>query len=72
LEESVKLEARTDAEALPRARFALAKTLRTAGRDAARARRLAENAREDLRKVAGKERDIAQIDGWIEGQVQTR
>jgi tetratricopeptide (TPR) repeat protein len=70
LEESVKLESRADAEALPRARFALAKALRMAGRDAPRARRLAESAREDLRKLAGKERDVAQIDQWIDSERQ--
>jgi hypothetical protein len=68
LEQSVKLEARTDAEALPKARFALAKALRIAGRDAARAQKLAESAREDLGKVGGKEPDVAEIDGWLAGQ----
>jgi tetratricopeptide (TPR) repeat protein len=68
LEESVKLESRADAEALPRARFALAKALRRAGRDAARARRFAESARDDLRKVGSKERDVAKIDAWLEGE----
>jgi tetratricopeptide (TPR) repeat protein len=68
LEQSVKLEARADAEALPKARFALAKALRIAGRDSARARKLAESAREDLGKVAGKAPDIALIDEWLGGQ----
>jgi tetratricopeptide (TPR) repeat protein len=68
LEESVKLESRSDAEALPKARFALAKALRKSGRDAARARGLAESAREDLKKLA-KERDVAEIDGWLDGDV---
>jgi tetratricopeptide (TPR) repeat protein len=66
LEESIKLESRSDAEALPKARFALAKALRKSGRDAARARGLAETARDDLQKLA-KERDVAEIDKWLEG-----
>jgi tetratricopeptide (TPR) repeat protein len=65
LEESVKLEAREDVEGLPRARFALAKALRTAGRDPARARQLAEIALDDLRKLAGKGRDVAKIEEWL-------
>ena len=65
LEETVKLESRADAEALPRAKFALAKALRAAGRDAGRARQLADGARDDMRKLAGKERDVAQIDAWM-------
>jgi tetratricopeptide (TPR) repeat protein len=68
LEQSVKLESRTDVEALPKARFALAKALGIAGKDGARARKLAESAREDLGKVPGKEHDIAPIDEWLEGQ----
>jgi tetratricopeptide (TPR) repeat protein len=68
LEQSVKLESRTDVEALPKARFALAKALRIAGHDGPRARKLAESAREDLGKAAGKEPDIAMIDDWLGGQ----
>jgi tetratricopeptide (TPR) repeat protein len=67
LEQSVKLESRAEAEALPRARFALAKALRMAGRDAVRARKLAETARDELGKMVGKDGDIAQIDKWLEG-----
>jgi len=70
LNESVKLESRSDAEALPKARFALAKALRGAGREAARARQLAQSAREDLSKLAGKQRDVAQIDQWMETEMQ--
>jgi tetratricopeptide (TPR) repeat protein/predicted Ser/Thr protein kinase len=68
LEESVKLESRSDAEALPKARFALAKALRKAGKGAARARGLAESARDDLRKL-GKARDLAEIERWLEGDL---
>jgi tetratricopeptide (TPR) repeat protein/predicted Ser/Thr protein kinase len=66
LEESVKLESRAEAESLPQARFALAKALQRAGRDAPRARRLAESAESDLKKLAGKERDVAEIGRWFE------
>ena len=65
LEESVKLASREDVEGLPRARFALAKALRMAGRDPTRARHLAESALDDLRKLAGKGRDVANIEEWM-------
>jgi tetratricopeptide (TPR) repeat protein len=65
LEETVKLESRTDVEALPRAKFELAKALRVAKRDAPRARQLAESARDDMRKVAGREQEVAKIDQWL-------
>jgi tetratricopeptide (TPR) repeat protein len=71
LEEDVKLESREDVEGLPKARFALAKALRMAGRDPARVRQLAEGARDDLRKVAGKGRDVANIEAWLEHELQT-
>jgi tetratricopeptide (TPR) repeat protein len=71
LEESVKLESRPDVEGLPKARFALAKALRMAGRDPARVRQLAEGARDDLRKLAGKGRDVAKIEVWLEHEFQT-
>jgi tetratricopeptide (TPR) repeat protein len=71
LEESVKLESRSDVEGLPRARFALAKALRMAGRDPARARQLAESARDDLRRLAVKGRDVANIEEWMAHEPQT-
>jgi tetratricopeptide (TPR) repeat protein len=71
LEESVKLESRSDVEGLPKARFALARALRMAGRDPARARQLAEGARDDLRKLAGKRRDVASIEEWMANELQT-
>ena len=70
LEESVRLESRSDAEALPKARFALAKALKEAGRDAVRTRKLAESARDDLSKLAGKQRDVARIDQWMQSELQ--
>jgi tRNA A-37 threonylcarbamoyl transferase component Bud32/tetratricopeptide (TPR) repeat protein len=68
LEESVKLEARGESESLPKARFALAMALRKAGRDPARAHKLAEGARDDLKKLAGKTRDVEEIDRWLEAE----
>ena len=69
LEDTVKLESRGEVEALPRAKFELAKTLRVANRDANRARQLAESARNDLSKVVGREREVAKIDQWL-GETQ--
>ncbi|MET0591932.1 MAG: protein kinase, partial [Polyangiaceae bacterium] len=66
LEESVKLEARGEAESLPKARFALAQALRKAGRDPARARKLAESALGDLKKQATKSREVEEIERWLE------
>jgi serine/threonine protein kinase/tetratricopeptide (TPR) repeat protein len=65
LEQSVSLPSRQDQRDLPRARFALAKALRTAGKDAPRAKELAENARDDLRKLPGTTDEVAVIEQWL-------
>src|SRR5262245_37285783 len=59
LERSVSLTTRYLAMELPKVRFVLAKALRTAGRDPARARELAESARDALRAAHGWDEDIA-------------
>jgi serine/threonine protein kinase/tetratricopeptide (TPR) repeat protein len=65
LEQSVSLPSRQDKRDLPRASFALAKALRTAGKDAPRARALAESARDDLKKLPGTADEIAAIEQWL-------
>jgi hypothetical protein len=65
LEQSVSLAARQDKRDLPRARFALAKALRAAGKDAPRARALGESARDDLQKLPGTADEIAAIEQWL-------
>jgi hypothetical protein len=65
LEQSVRLPARQDKRDLPRARFALAEALRTTGKDAPRARVLAESARDDLQKLPGTADEIAAIEQWL-------
>ena len=50
---------------LPKARFALAKALRVAGREPERARELAESARKDLSSAQGSESDVAEVDEWL-------
>jgi tetratricopeptide (TPR) repeat protein len=65
LEESVTFLSRSESGDLALARFALAKALRTAGRDTARARELAENAREDLRKWPALGQDLAAVELWL-------
>jgi tetratricopeptide (TPR) repeat protein len=65
LEESVTLLSRSEPGDLALARFALAKALRTAGRDMARARELAENAREDLRQGPAFGQELAAVELWL-------
>jgi len=65
LEQSVSLPARQDKRDLPRARFALAKALRTTGKEAPRAKALAESARDDLQKLPGTADEIAAIEQWL-------
>jgi tetratricopeptide (TPR) repeat protein len=65
LEESVTFLSRSEPGDLALARFALAKALRSAGRDTARARELAENAREDLRKWPALGQDLAAVELWL-------
>jgi tetratricopeptide (TPR) repeat protein len=64
-EQSIALERRADPSELPLARFALARALRSSGRDPARARTLAESAKEALGKIVGDHRDIAEIEEWL-------
>ena len=64
-EQSVALERRPDPSDLPLARFALARALRGAGRDPARARTLAESAKEALSQIVGDHRDVAEIEQWL-------
>lgn len=66
LERSVSLTTRYVAMELPKARFALAKALRVAGRESKRARELAESARDDLRKTQGGAEDVVEIEKWLE------
>ena len=65
LERSVSLTKRLLAYELPKARFALAKALRVAGREPERARELAESARKDLSSAQGFESDVAELDQWL-------
>jgi len=65
LERSVSLTKRLLAYELPKARFALAKALRVAGREPERARELAESARKDLSSAQGSESDVADVDEWL-------
>jgi tetratricopeptide (TPR) repeat protein len=65
LEQSVSLPARQDKRDLPRARFGLAKALRTTGKDASRATALAESARDDLQKLPGTNDEVAAIEQWL-------
>jgi hypothetical protein len=51
------------------ARFELAKALRTAGRGDARARELAESARDDLRKFPGTAAEARAAEHWLEERV---
>jgi tetratricopeptide (TPR) repeat protein len=70
-EQSVALERRPDPSELPVARFALARALRAAGRDPARARALAEGAREALNQIVSDHRDVAEIEEWLkEGEAR--
>jgi tetratricopeptide (TPR) repeat protein len=66
LEQSVGFEHRRQPVDLPAARFSLARALRVAGRDPARARDLAQRARDALSRMPAKEREIAEIDRWLE------
>jgi tetratricopeptide (TPR) repeat protein len=70
LERSVSLTTRYQTMELAEARFALAKALRVAGREPARARELAESAREELRKAQGTADDVAEIDKWLQQAIQ--
>ena len=65
LERSVSLTTRYLPNELPKARFALAKALRVAGREPKRARELAESARKDLSRAQGSESDVAEVDEWL-------
>jgi tetratricopeptide (TPR) repeat protein len=65
LERSVQLERRWDPGDLPAARFALARALRAARRDAPRARTLAESARAAFERLGSREREIADIDAFL-------
>jgi hypothetical protein len=71
LEESVAFEHRRQPADLPAARFSLARALHVAGRDRARARALAQQARDDLSRMPAKEHDIAEIDRWLEHDAVT-
>lgn len=66
LKESVTFTMRGEPGDLPLARFALAKALPTAGRDAARARELAERARDDFRKLPALGKELAAVELWLE------
>jgi tetratricopeptide (TPR) repeat protein len=65
LERSVRLARRPDPSDLPLARFALARALRVAGRDPARAESLARSARGALERLPARERELAAIDAWL-------
>ena len=65
LERSASLTTRYLALELPKVRFALARALRSAGRDPVRARELAESARDALRAAHGWDKDIAEMDRWL-------
>jgi len=73
LQQSVALERRADPSDLPLARFALARALRAMDRDPARARMLAEGAKQALNQIVGDHRDVADIDRWLgEGEPGAR
>jgi tetratricopeptide (TPR) repeat protein/tRNA A-37 threonylcarbamoyl transferase component Bud32 len=73
LEESVFLEKRQAAAVLPLAKFTLARALRLAGRDPARARALADDARAALAGLPGQAKELAAIDAWLaEGKAAGR
>jgi tetratricopeptide (TPR) repeat protein len=65
-EQSAALEDRPVASELPTARFALARSLRLAGRDPQRARALARSAREGMIKLPGHDKEVAEIDRWLD------
>jgi tetratricopeptide (TPR) repeat protein len=67
LEQSVALEHRGEPWELPTARFALARALRVAGRQPARAEELARNALDALRPLRGQEPQVATIERWLDG-----
>jgi hypothetical protein len=66
LEQSVSLEHRYAPYELALARFALARALRVADRNPARAEELARGALDTLRSARGEERDVAAIERWLE------
>jgi tetratricopeptide (TPR) repeat protein len=70
LERSVALQHRQDPGDLEEARFALARALRVAHRDGARAEALAQGARNVLRGLHGREKDVAAIDQWLREPAQ--
>jgi hypothetical protein len=57
---------------LPLAQFALARALRVAGQDPARARALAESAREALAQSPGKQKELAAVDAWLSDRTAAR
>jgi hypothetical protein len=70
LEQSVALDRRFGIEVpyeRSMAQFTLARALRVAGREPARAEELAHLALDGLRSLRGRERDIAAVEHWLHG-----
>jgi tetratricopeptide (TPR) repeat protein len=65
LERAVSLTKREEKVTLALSRFALAKALTSAGRDAPRARKLAEQAAEDLRRYPALGAKQSQVERWL-------
>lgn len=65
LERAATLQLREEPITLAFSRFALARALTAAHRDPARARTLAEQARDELAKAPASERRVAEVDAWL-------
>jgi len=72
LERSVSITKRFPAPDLGLARFALARALTAAKREPARARELAESARNELRAAPGMEKEASEVEQWLEVTGGTR